>query len=83
MCPNRIQHSVGAHLRCWALTGVVCSARAQPIAPRVVFRACSVPELLVSAGCLFGVDVGWRDEPRDAGLHVDGPLFFVDEVVVV
>jgi hypothetical protein len=38
--------------------------------------------LVVAAGCLFGVDVGWGDEPGDAGLHVDGPLFFVDEVVV-
>jgi hypothetical protein len=42
---------------------------------------CSV--VVVSAGCLFGVDVGWGDEPGDAGSHVDRPLFFVDEVVVV
>jgi hypothetical protein len=32
---------------------------------------------------LAGVDVGWRDEPGDAGFDLDGPLLFVDEVVVM
>ena len=35
------------------------------------------------SGLLGGVDVWWWDEPGDAVGHVDGPLFFVDEVVVV
>ena len=38
---------------------------------------------MVASWCLVGVDVGWGDEPGDAGVHGDGPLFFVDEVVVV
>jgi hypothetical protein len=39
--------------------------------------------VVVSLGFLGGVDVGWRDEPGDAGFDVDLPLFFVDEVVVM
>jgi hypothetical protein len=39
--------------------------------------------VVVAAGFLVGVDVGWGDEPWDAGFDVDLPLFFVDEVVVV
>ena len=35
------------------------------------------------SGLLAWVDVGWRDEPGDAVVDVDFPLFFVDEVVVV
>ena len=38
---------------------------------------------MVLSGLLGGVDVWWWDEPGDAVWHVDGPLFFVDEVVVV
>jgi hypothetical protein len=45
--------------------------------------ACLCSVVVVSAWFLFGVDVGWGDEPGDAGSHVDRPLFFVDEVVVV
>ncbi|GAA1274239.1 hypothetical protein GCM10009589_30680 [Arthrobacter pascens] len=44
---------------------------------------CSCAVVVVAAGFLVGVDVRWRDEPGDAGSHVDGPLFFVDEVVVM
>jgi hypothetical protein len=42
---------------------------------------CSV--VVVASGFFGGVDVGWGDEPGDAGGDVDLPLFFVDEVVVV
>ena len=40
-------------------------------------------EVVVLLGFLFGVDVGWGDEPGRAGAELDGPPFFVDEVVVV
>ena len=40
-------------------------------------------EVVVLSGLLGGVDVWWWDEPGGAVGHVDGPLFFVDEVVVV
>ena len=39
--------------------------------------------VVVASGFLVGVDVGWGDEPGGAGFHGDGPVFFVDEVVVV
>jgi hypothetical protein len=39
--------------------------------------------VVVSLGCLGGVDVGWWCEPWDALVGGDFPLFFVDEVVVV
>jgi hypothetical protein len=39
--------------------------------------------VVVLSGLLAGVDVGWRDEPGDAVFHVDFPLLFVDQVVVV
>jgi hypothetical protein len=39
--------------------------------------------MMVASGLLVWVDVGWRDEPGDAGVDLDGPLFFVDEVVVM
>jgi hypothetical protein len=42
---------------------------------------CSV--VVVASGFLLGVDVGWWGEPGDAGVDVDFPVFFVDEVVVV
>ena len=38
---------------------------------------------MVLLGFLLWVDVGWGDVPGDAGAELDGPLFFVDEVVVV
>src|SRR6478735_9316803 len=41
------------------------------------------PEVSVPAGCPGGVEVGWWDEPGDAGPHLDGPVFFVDHVVVM
>jgi hypothetical protein len=40
-------------------------------------------EVVVALGLLVGVDVGWWFEPGDAGCDVDGPVFFVDEVVVM
>src|SRR6476620_369707 len=40
-------------------------------------------EVVVSSGGLLGVEVGWRDEPGDAVAGLDGPLFFVDQVVMV
>src|SRR6478672_5052429 len=40
-------------------------------------------EVVVSAGCLVWVEVGWRDEPGNARAGLDGPLFFVDQVVMV
>jgi hypothetical protein len=39
--------------------------------------------VVVAAGFLVGVDVGWGDEPGDAGFEVDFPVFFVDQVVMV
>ncbi|GAT89809.1 hypothetical protein CVCC1112_4468 [Paenarthrobacter nicotinovorans] len=39
--------------------------------------------VVVASWCLVGVDVGWGDEPGDAVLDGDAPVFFVDEVVVV
>lgn len=44
---------------------------------------CLFAEVVVALGFLVGVEVGWRGEPGDAGAEVDGPLFFVDDVVVV
>jgi hypothetical protein len=40
-------------------------------------------EVVVLLGFLGGVDVAWGCEPWDAVAGVDGPLFFVDEVVVM
>jgi hypothetical protein len=40
-------------------------------------------EVVVLLGFLGGVDVAWGCEPGDAVEGVDGPLFFVDEVVVM
>jgi hypothetical protein len=40
-------------------------------------------EVVVSLWLLVWVDVGWWFEPGDAGFDLDGPLFFVDEVVVM
>src|SRR6478735_1823450 len=40
-------------------------------------------EVVVSSGCLVGVEVGWRDEPGNSRAGLDGPLFFVDQVVMV
>jgi hypothetical protein len=45
-----------------------------------VSTSCSI---VVAAWFLVWVDVGWRDEPGDAGFDLDGPVFFVDEVVVM
>ena len=39
--------------------------------------------MVVSLGLLTRVDVGWRDEPGDAGFDLDLPLLFVDKVVVM
>src|SRR3954452_19387309 len=35
------------------------------------------------SGLSFGVDPGWRGEPREAVDHVDGPVAVVDDLVVV
>ena len=40
-------------------------------------------EVSVPSGCPGGVEVGWRDEPGDAGAHLDAPVFLVDHVVVM
>lgn len=40
-------------------------------------------EVVVLLGFLLRVDVAWGCEPGDAVAGVDGPLFFVDEVVVM
>ena len=48
-----------------------------------LISACLCAVVVVAAGFLVGVDVEWRADPGDAGSHVDGPLFFVDEVVVM
>jgi hypothetical protein len=47
-----------------------------------VAEVCGV-EVVVASGFLAWVDVRGRDEPGDAGAELDGPLFFVDQVVVV
>ncbi len=40
-------------------------------------------EVVVLLGCLVGVEVGWGDKSGCVVDGGDGPLFFVDEVVVV
>ena len=49
----------------------------------LVAGRCSAPEVSVPLGPLAWVDVGWRDEPGDPGVDLGGPLFLVDEVVVM
>jgi hypothetical protein len=51
--------------------------------PRACQAASFESEVPVSSGLLVWVDVGWGEEPGDAGFDVDGPQFFVDEVVVM
>ena len=62
-------------------------ARCRPVAFIGRRSGCGVEvggaEVVVASGFLAGVDVGWRDEPGDAGADLDGPVFFVDYVVVV
>ena len=53
---------------------------AAPIAPQA---ASFEPEVGVPLWFLAGVDVGWRDEPRDPGFNQDVPLFLVDQMVVM
>ena len=40
-------------------------------------------EVVVAAGALVRVEVGWRDEPGNPGPEPDGPRLFVDQVVVM
>ena len=45
-----------------------------------------IPEMVqvvVASGFLAWVDVWGRDELGDAGAELDGPVFFVDQVVVM
>ena len=43
----------------------------------------SLREVVVLSGFLVGVEVGWRYVPGSSGAGLDGPLFFVDQVMVV
>lgn len=60
--------------------------RVPVVSTRFIPRAGSYPggsEVQVASGCLAGIDVGWGFEPCHAGVHGDGPAFFVDDVVMV
>ncbi len=70
------------HLRAGASARMATIRSGTTFLLRLGFRWLLV-EVVVLSGLLGGVDVWWGDEPGGAVGHVDGPLFLVDEVVVV